>query len=181
MDNNDKATKNPLEVLFNETSAQRTAQSLKPGSTATAFSTFFWAALSFARDRNETDRLTAEAQFADDIEWDMMNNGQLRRGRKEVIPFLWAGGLASYKEPVPICNVATKEWGVWEYWNVGTLSEGILEFARQSQWRFPADPQSLIGRTYRIPVCFIYHLNPEGRIDLVREYLDTRSLMEQFR
>ncbi len=42
--------KNPLEILFNETEAQRTGESLQPGSTATPFSTFFWAALSYTHE-----------------------------------------------------------------------------------------------------------------------------------
>ncbi len=180
MEKTNTTLKNPLEILYNETEAQRTGESLKPGSTATPFSTFFWAALSYTHKRVEADRLTAEAPLADDIEWDLMNNGQIRKGKKEVTSFLWAGGFGSYKEPVAISNVATKEWGVWEYWNIGTLSEGIIEFARQSKWPFPADAHSLIGRTYRIPVGFVYHINAQGKIDIVRECLDTQSLMAQF-
>jgi hypothetical protein len=171
-----------LSTLFEETRDQRTDKSLQPGSTATPFSTFFWAALkaTLKTTPEADDWVIPEAQFADDVEWDMMNNGQIRKGKQEVIPFLKAGGYGSHKDPVAICNVATKEWGVWEYWNIGTLSEEIVDFARQSKWSFPGDPRSLIGRTYKIPVCFVYHLNAQGKIDLVREYLDTQSLMTQF-
>ena len=148
-------------------------EALQPGSTATPFSTFFWAALS-------DDWATAFAQFADDVEWDLMSNAQIRKGKHEVVPFLKASGYASHKEPVIISNMAIKEWGVWEYWNIGTLSEEILEFARQSKWPFPHDPSSLVGRRYKVPVCFVYHINAEGKIDLVREYLDVGSIMAQF-
>jgi hypothetical protein len=149
-------------------------EALQPGSTATPFSTFFWSAMS-------GDLATAEAQFANDVEWDMMPNAQIRKGKEEVIPWLWAGGYASQKEPVVISNLATKEWGVWEYWNIGTLSEGVVEFAKQSEWPFPGDPRSLVGKRYKVPVCFVYHINAEGKIDLVREYLDVGSVMAQFK
>ncbi len=166
-----------LSTLFEQTRDQRIDPSLQPGSTATPFSTFFWAAF---KAMETGDWTLCEATYADDVEWDMMNNGQIRKGKPEVMAFLKAGGYGSHKEPVPICNLTTKEWGVWEYWNVGTISEGIIEFARQSKWTFPTDPGSLIGRTYKVPVCFVYHLNAQGKIDLVREYLDTQSLMAQF-
>jgi len=74
-------------------------------STATPFSTFFWAT-------SHDDWATATAQFADDVEWDMMSNNQIRKGKKEVIPWLKASKYASQKEPVVISNRADKEWGV---------------------------------------------------------------------
>jgi len=149
-------------------------RNLERGSTATPFSTFAWAAL-------KDDWATAEAQFADGIEWHMMPNNQIRKGKAEVFSFLKASKYASQKEPVPISNRADKEWGVWEYWNVGTIDEGIVEFAKQSKWPFPGDLRALIGRKYKVPVCFIYHINAMGKIDLVREYLDVASVMTQLR
>ena len=147
---------------------------LEQGSTATPFSTFFWAAW-------KDDWTTAEAQLADDIEWDMMPNNQIRKGKAEVLPFLRASKYASAKEPVPILNRADKEWGVWEYWNVGTIDEGIVEFAKQSKWPFPADISTVIGKKYKVPVCFVYHINEHGQIDLLREYTDVGSVMAQFK
>ncbi len=58
-------------------------EALQPGSTATPFFTFFWSAAS-------GDLATAEAQFADDVEWDMIPNAQIRNGKKKVIPWLRA-------------------------------------------------------------------------------------------
>jgi hypothetical protein len=48
-------------------------KTLEQGSPPTPFSTFFWAAL-------HDDWATAEAQFADDIEWDMMPNNTDTQG-----------------------------------------------------------------------------------------------------
>ena len=144
-------------------------EALQQGSTATPFSTFIWAAMS-------DDWATAEAQFADDVEWDMMSNAQIRKGKEEVIPWMKAGKYASQKEPVVISNLATKEWGVFEYWNIGTLTEDVVEFGKQQGWPFPRDPASLVGRRYKVAQCFVYHLNAEGKIDVMRQYLDVGSV-----
>jgi hypothetical protein len=128
---------------------------LEQGSTATPFSTFFWAAF-------KDDWATAEAQYADDIEWDMMSNNQIRKGKKEVVPWLKAAKYGSQKEPTLILNRADKEWGIWEYWNIGADQPGVIEFAKQPKWPFPADVSKIIGQKYKVPVCFIYHINAMG-------------------
>jgi hypothetical protein len=169
-----------MTALFESTAAQRGGADLEPGSVATPFSTFYWAAIRYLQDGAQADRDTAEAQFADDIEWDMMNNGQVRKGKAEVLTWCWSGGFASHKQPVIIHNSASGEWGVWEYWNIGTLTADVVAFAKASKWPFPPHADRLVGRTYMIPVCFVYHINPQNKIDTVREYLDTQSLMAQF-
>jgi hypothetical protein len=73
---------NAMTALFESTTAQRGGADLEPGSVATPFSTFFWAALRYLNDGVQADRDTAEAQFADDIQWAMMNNGQVRKGKR---------------------------------------------------------------------------------------------------
>jgi len=60
-------------------------EALQPGSTATPFSTFIWAVVS-------GDVATAEAQLADDVEWDLMPYDHMLKGKEEVIPWLKAGG-----------------------------------------------------------------------------------------
>jgi hypothetical protein len=108
------------------------------------------------------DLTTAEAQLADDVEWDLMPYNHIIKGTKEVIPWLKAGA-ASQKEPVVISDLATKGWGVFELWNIGTLTEDTVEFGKQLGWPFPEDPISLIGRKHKVPVCFVYHINAEDR------------------
>ena len=103
-------------------------EALQPGSTATPFSTFIWAVVS-------GDVATAEAQLADDVEWDLMPYDHMLKGKEEVIPWLKAGGL-SRKEPVVISNLATRERGVFELWNIGTLTEDVVEFGKQQGGRF---------------------------------------------
>src|ERR1035438_3713802 len=130
---------------------------LERDSKATPFSTFFWAGM-------KEDWATCEAQFTDDIEWIMMPNNQIRKGKAEVFKFLKTSKYASQKEPVPIHNRADKEWGIWEYWNVGTIDQGIIEFAKESKWDFPIDINSIIGKKYKVGVCFIYHINTKRQI-----------------
>jgi hypothetical protein len=114
------------------------------------------------------DVATAEAQLADDVEWNLMPYNHIIKGTKEVIPWLKAG-VASQKEPVVISDLATKEWGVFELWNIGTLTVGTIESGKQQGWPFPGDPNNLVGKKYKVPVCFVYHISAEGKIDLMRE------------
>ena len=146
-------------------------EALQPGSTATPFSTCIWAVVS-------GDVATVEARLADDVEWDLMPNNHIIKGKEEVIPWMKAGG-AGQKELVTISNLATKEWGVFECWEIGTFTKDVAEFFKQQGWPFPEDPISLVGRKHKVAKCFVYHLNAEGKIDVVREYLDASSVIAQ--
>lgn len=139
----------------------------------TAFSTFILAVAS-------GDLRTAEAQLADDIEWVLMPYGQKLKGKQAVLPWLKAGA-ASEKEPEIINDVATNNWGVFEYWNIGTATQELIEFGKKQGWPFPKDPDSLIGQRYKVAQCFVYHLDKEGKIELMRQYLDAGSVWNQFK
>ncbi len=80
---------------------------LAPGSKATPFSTLLWAVVS-------GDIAAAEAKMTDDIEWGLMPYNKVLKGKDEVLPWFRAGS-ADQKKPVVITNVATKDWGVFEY------------------------------------------------------------------
>jgi len=64
---------------------------------------------------------------------------------------------------------------------IGTLIEDTVESGKQLGWPFPGDPNSLVGKKYKVPVCFVYHINAEGKIDVVREYGDAGSVWDQFK
>jgi len=147
-------------------------EALKPGSNATVFSTFLWALV-------KGDMETAAAQITDDIEWGLMPYNKVLKGKEEVIPWLKAG-YSSQKEPIAISNVATKDWGIFEYWNIGTLTEELVKFGNQQEWPWPKDPQSLMGRKYKVAQCFVYHINSKSKIDFMRPYLDAGSVWAQF-
>ncbi len=147
-------------------------ETLEPGSKATPLSTLIWAVAS-------GDMATAAAQITDDIEWGLMPLNKVLKGRDEVIPWLKAGS-ADQKRPIVMTNAATPDWGVFEYWNIGTVSEEVIRFGNEQKWPWPKDPASFLGRNYRVAQCFTYHINPEGKIDFMRQYLDTGSVWAQF-
>ena len=148
-------------------------EALKQGSRATPMSTLIYAIAS-------GDMATVEAQITDDIEWGLMPYNKVLKGKAEVMPMLKAGS-ADQKKPVAITNGATKNWGVFEYWNIGTVSEELIKYGNEHKWPWPKDPKSLLGQKYRVAQCFVYHINPEGKIDFMRQYLDAGSVWAQFK
>ena len=98
----------------------------------------------------------------------------------EVIPWLKAAG-ADQKKPIVITNAMTKDWGVFEYWNIGTVSEEVIKFGNEQKWPWPKDPSTFPGQQYRVAQCFVYHVTPEGKIDFMRQYLDTGSVWAQLK
>lgn len=104
------------------------------------------------------DLNAAEAKLSDRIEWHQMPYGQKLTGKREVMPWLKAGA-ASEKEPEIINDVAANDWGVFEYWNVGTATRELIEFGKSQGWLFPKDPNSLVGQKYKVAQCFVYHLS----------------------
>jgi hypothetical protein len=150
------------------------SETLKPGSAAaTPFSRLIWAVAA-------GDIATVEAQVTDDIEWGLMPYNKVLKGKAEVIPMLRAGS-ADQKKPVVITNAVADDWGVFEYWNIGTFSEEVMRFGNEQKWPWPRDPTTFLGQKYRVAQCFVYHITPEGKIDFMRQYLDTGSVWAQFR
>jgi hypothetical protein len=145
---------------------------LTPESKATPFSTLLWAVVS-------GDLATVEALISDDIEWGLMPYNKVLTGKEEVIPWFRAAA-ADQKKPIVITNVATSDWGVFEYWIIGTASEEVIAFGTSQNWPWPRDPKNFLGQKYRVAQCFVYHVNPEGKIDFMRQYLDTGSVWAQF-
>jgi hypothetical protein len=148
-------------------------EALKQGSKATPFSTFIWAIVS-------GDIATAGAQITDDIEWGLMPYNKVLKGKDQVLPWLKAAG-ADQKVPVVISNAATKDWGVFEYWNIGIVSEEVIKFGNEQKWPWPKDPVSFLGQKYRVAQCFTYHINSDRKIDFMRQYLDTGSVWAQLK
>ena len=100
-------------------------EALKPGSKVTPLSTFIWAVVS-------GDIATAEAEITDDIEWGLMPYNKVLKGKDEVIAWLKAAS-ADQKKPIVITNTAIKDWGVFEYWNIGTVSEEVIKFGDEQK------------------------------------------------
>jgi hypothetical protein len=110
----------------------------------------------------------------------MRPHNKVLKGKGEVIPWLKAAG-ADQKEPIIISNALARDWGVFEYWNIGTISEEVIQFGNQKKWPWPKEPSSFLGQKYRVAQCFAYHLNSKGKIDFMRQYLDTGSVWAQLK
>lgn len=120
--------------------------------------------------------------LAENIVWTMMPTGTVLDGKEQVFGFLKPAFMSVEKrKPELIGNVALKDWGVFEYWNSGIIDDRVIAFAQSfwSQNRLPVDRDSIIGKEYKVAVCFVYHINTQGKIDLVREYLDLGSFVVQ--
>jgi ketosteroid isomerase-like protein len=126
------------------------------------------------------DIATVEAQLADDVEWDMMPTAETVKGKAGVMQWLKAGST-SRKEPEVINELDAGNWGAFEYWNIGTVTDELVKFGNQQQWPWPKDPNTLIGQKYKVAQCFVWHLDAGGKIYLMRQYLDTGSVWSQFK
>jgi hypothetical protein len=161
--------------LSQETSGQSDldADALLNGPGATPFSKLIYH-LTRAEDE------AAEAQMADDIEWILMPTLQSIRGREQTFQAIKAFWMSvRERKPELLNNVANRDWGVFEYWNIGVVDEEVLEIARATWGPLPSDISSIVGQTYKMPVCFVYRINTEGKVDLVREYLDPATFIRE--
>ena len=146
-------------------------EALAPGSRATPFSALLWAVAG-------GDLAAAEAQITDDIEWGLMPYNKYLKGKEQVMSWLTTA-TADQKKPIVITNAAAGNWGVLEYWNIGVVSEEVIKFGNEQNWPWPRDPGGFLGKSYRVAQCFTYHINTEGKIDFMRQYMDTGSIWAQ--
>ena len=119
--------------------------------------------------------------IADDCEWVLMSNMTSFKGKKDVVALCKAGKLASEQAPEIISDHADSEWGVFEYMNRAVITESLSALAATSGWQFPADPSTLVGRKYRVPVCMVYQIDTNGHISSLHEYTDVASLMKSIK
>jgi hypothetical protein len=121
--------------------------------------------------------------FAEDCVAVLEPDTEIGRGKKACFGMLTRGALAFDRSmPLEILfDAATPTWGVFEFINQGTVASGVVDFAAHSTWKFPADPSSLVGRKYRVPVCIIYQIDANGHISSLHEYTDIASLMKSIK
>jgi hypothetical protein len=133
----------------------------------------------FESGRNNDFAAMAET-IEDECEWVMMPNMQTFKGKAACVELCTKGKLASDKTPEILYDVATPEWGVFEYMNRGSITKDLTALAAiDSDFKLGKDPAALVGREYAVAVCFVYRINPKGKIYLVHEYLDMAGLMKQ--
>lgn len=134
-----------------------------------------WHAQIEAGKRGDWDAMSG--YFAPDCTWTLMPPGTVFRGPAEIAAFMKSGfSAAAERQEADVRNeFATSEWGVFEYTSRGVIdAQRAAQFAEKIKAAGPAAGglagQSLEGRTFEIPVCFIYHVNASGQIDKVNEY-----------
>ena len=141
-----------------------------------------WHAQMEAGARGDWDAV--EACFAPGCTWTLMPPGTTFRGPAEIAAFIKSGFAAAAEREGPAVRneFAAGEWGVFEYTSRGVIdAQRAAQFAEKIKAAGPAADQLagqfLEGRTFEIPVCFIYHVNASGQIDTVNEYAATPALL----
>ena len=117
--------------------------------------------------------------IADECEYVTMPTNEVSKGKPTVLKAMGrgAGAFDRTRPPKVTFDAATSDWGVFEFVNEGTVASGIVDFAANSDWQFSAEPSTLVGHSYRAPVCMVYHVNAQQQIYRIHEYTDVASLM----
>jgi len=142
--------------------------------------TLFWSLYDAALNGD----FDAAAELIDDAcEYVMMPTMEVSRGKPAVLKAMGrgAGAFDRTRPPTITFDVATSEWGVFEFVNEGTVATGIVDFAVNSDWQFSVEPSSLVGHSYRATVCMVYQINVQRKIYRIHEYTDVASLMKSIR
>jgi hypothetical protein len=122
-------------------------------------------------------------------EWTLVTSSKTFRGHAELRQFLQGGLGASMirEKPDVKAEFGTDEWGVFEYVSRGRVGKDALQFTKvvgapqgSLIFRLGKTMATLFfrlffaGKTFEVPVCFLYHVNEQGLIDRVHEYAATR-------
>ena len=132
------------------------------------------------------DWAALETILAADCVWAVMMQGAAFRGRDEVISFIREGfdAAATRNEPEVRNEFSSPQWGVYEYTSRGTVDRNrATVFAKRLTGGRPIISGAvahiigrvLAGKAFAIPVCFVYHVNADGLIDQVNEYVGKRT------
>lgn len=114
----------------------------------------------------------------EECEYVMMPTMEVSRGKPAVLKAMGRGAGASERTHPPTItfDAASSEWGVFEFVKEGTVAGGIV--AANSNWQFSAEPSTLVGHSYKAPVCMVYHIDAQQKIYRIHEYTDVASLMK---
>jgi hypothetical protein len=145
-----------------------------------------WRSQMEAGERRNWDEVISN--FDPNCEWTLVTSSKTFRGHTELLQFFQSGFGASLTREKPDIKAefGTDEWGVFEYVSRGRVSKEALQFTEvvgASQVNFITRFGKTLGafffrlffagKTFEVPVCFIYHVNGQGLIDCVHEYAAT--------
>ena len=160
--------------MLNTSAAPNAAPTTNQKEVRTVFRTLF-------ESGKANDFETMATTIADDCEWVMMPNMQKFKGKAACVELCKKGKLSSDKTPDIMTDVATAEWGAFEYINNGTITKDLVHLgALDPSFKLTADDSALVGKKYSVAVCFVYRINAQGKIVQLHEYLDMEGLKKQF-
>jgi hypothetical protein len=160
--------------MLNTNSGSNAAYATNQKDVRTVFRTLF-------ESGKANDFDTMANTIADDCEWVMMPNMQKFRGKAACVELCKKGKLSSDKTPDIMTDVATAEWGAFEYVNNGTITKELVHLgALDPSFKLTADDSAIVGKKYSVAVCFVYRINAQGKISQLHEYLDMDGLKKQF-
>jgi hypothetical protein len=124
--------------------------------------------------------------LAPDCVWSLRTQGAVFQGLDDVVAFIQEGfdAAATREEPDVCTDFSAADWGVYEYISRGTIDPSqATRFAKRvipapriiTTALAPILARMLSGKTFAIPVCFVYHVNSDGLIDQVNEYVGRRA------
>ncbi len=139
--------------------------------------------LAEAVENNDFDKVMSI--LAPDCQWKLVTSGKVYQGHKALREFLsggWGGGVE--RQPEVIAEFGKENWATYEYVSRGRFSKDAVKFVIEieKKQKHPLVRLGRIvgirllyiflkGKTFEIPVCFIYHANDNGLIDQVHEYV----------
>lgn len=141
-----------------------------------------WRSQMEAGDRGDFESVMSH--FDQNCEWRLVTSGKNYRGHHEVRNFIQGGMSASIvrEKPAVVAEFGSGEWGVFEYVSRGRVGKDAQSFSREIESaNFIARLGGFLfrllftGKTFEVPVCFIYHVNDKGLIDQVHEYAATHG------
>jgi SnoaL-like domain len=124
--------------------------------------------------------------LAPDCVWSLRTQGAAFRGRDDVVAFIQEGfdAAATHEKPDVCTDFSTADWGVYEYISRGTIDPSqATKFAKRlipapriiTNALAPIITRVLSGKTFAVPICFVYHVSSDGLIDQVNEYVGKRT------
>jgi hypothetical protein len=150
-----------------------------------------WHSLAEPLEKRDFNRVLSFVDPA--CEWRLVTSGKSYRGHDEIRTFMtrgWAGAVEREKPDV-VAEFGSDGWGLFEYVSRGRLSKDAVKFVSEiDKTKNPvvrlvrrlfvqlASP-FLVGKSFEVPVCFIYHVNEKGLIDRVHEYAATAHLLRR--
>jgi hypothetical protein len=133
--------------------------------------------------------------FAENCIWKLMSSNKIYNGYNAVERFIKNGYKSSVvkEKPDVIIEFSASEWGVYEYISRGMIGKNAIDFSEELNQKnniFTKLKRQIMkkffcillsGITFEIPVIFVYHINDNGLIDKVHEYVGAKKIQRNIK